>query len=296
MKTTVWLFGLSMLVAANIATAQGNAAPKGRPVELWGAITGVVAGPAGSLTSSYSPPLLFDGDFTSRAGQTLAAATGFAFGFTGGVNVFPSNRVGIQVLFDRASSDVSAANTPYAYALQYVSHVPPNNDAQTVNVSQAIAWPDTSGSLTQTAVAFNATVRIGRPDRLSATISGGPTFYRLSGTVQPLGFTAFHLGGHSVLFQDDYRLALELEPANSVGFDAGVDIDLPVGRHTFIIAGYRYFGGPEAEARVSSMTVINPDEITFELPIADIASRLALAPTQISVSSSRLFVGVKFTP
>lgn len=291
-----WLLVLGVLGAANTASAQDNASPKTQRVELWGAITGVIAGPAGSLISSYSPPLLFDGDFTSHGGQTLEVDAGFAFGLTGGLNVFPSKRVGFQVLFDRASSDVSATNTPYAYALQYVSHNPVNNDPQTVNVSQSIAWPDTSGSLTQVAVAFNAAVRIGRPDRLSATISGGPAFYHLSGTVQPLGFTTFHLGGHSVLFQDDYRLALELEPANTVGFDAGVEIDMPLSRHAAIIAGYRYFGGPDAEPRANPTKVLNADEITFEQPIADIASRLALPPMKISVSRSRLFVGVKFTP
>lgn len=285
---------VAMLGSANAVSAQDNAAPKTQRVELWGAITGVIAGPTGSLTSSYSPPLLFDGDFTSRGGQTLTADAGFTFGLTGGVNIFPSKRVGVQILFDRASSEVSGTNTPYAYALQYVSHVPPDNDAQTVNVSQSMAWPDTSGSLTQVALGFNAAIRIGRPDRLSATISGGPAFYRLSGDVQPLGFTAFYLGGHSVLFQSDYRLALEMEPANAVGFDAGVEIDMPLNRHAAIVAGYRYFGGPEAEVRVSPTTVINADEITFEQPISDIASRLALAPMRISVSSSRLFVGVRF--
>jgi hypothetical protein len=80
-----------------------------------------------------------------------------------------------------------------------------------------------------------------------------------------------------------------------VGFDAGVEVDMPLNRHAAIIAGYRYFGGPDAEPRVSPTKVLNADEITFEQPIADIASRLALPPMKISVSSSRLFVGVKFT-
>jgi hypothetical protein len=284
----VWLtFGV--LVAANEAVAQGPHA------EVWGAVTGVMTGPAGSLVSSYSPPLLFDGDFTSRGGQTLRAETRATVGLTGGVNVFPSRRVGIQMVFDRASFDVSGTNTAYTVALQYVSRPPPDNIPRIVNVDQLVAWPDTSGSLTLMSLAFNAVVRIGRPDRLSATISGGPAFYRMRGEVQPLGFTTFRLGGHSVLFQDSSRLALSFEPAHALGFDIGGEISLAAGRHTSFIAGYRYFGGPDADVAVSPATVLNTDEVIFEQSMADIGSRLGPTPLRMSVSSSRVFFGVRFT-
>lgn len=265
-------------------------------VELWGAITGVMTGPAGSLITSYSPPLLFDGDFTSHGGQTLKADTGATLGLTGGVDIFPTRRVGFQILFDRASFDVSGTNTAYTVALQYVSRQPPDSVPEIVTVNQSITWPDTSGSLTQMALAFNAVVQIGRSDRLSAIISGGPTYYRLSGDVQPLGFTTFRLGGHSVLFQDGHRLALSLEPAYALGFDTGGEVSLAAGRHAAIIAGYRYFGGPGADVAVSSTTILNADELAFEQSIADVSSRLDLTPMRMSVSSSRAFVGVRFTP
>ena len=291
---TVWLLALAMLVAANDAVAQGDDVPLAPRAEVWAAVTGVVMGPAGSLVSSYSPPLLFDGDFTSRGGQTLRAETGAAVGLTGGVNVFPTRRVGIQLLFDRASFAVSGTNTAYTVALRYVSRPPPDNVPQIVNVDQSVAWPDTSGSLTQMALAFNAVVRIGRADRLSATISGGPAFYRLSGELQPLGFTTFRLGGHSVLFQDSARLALSLEPAHAAGFDIGGEVSLAAGRHTAFIAGYRYFGGPDANVAVSPTSVLNGDEVIFEQSMADISSRLGPTPLRLSVSSSRVFFGVRF--
>jgi hypothetical protein len=290
----VSLLAFGMLVPANDAVAQGDDVPRAPRVEVWGAVAGVMTGPAGSLVSSYSPPLLFDGDFTSSGGQTLRAETGATVGFTGGVNVFPTRRVGIQILFDRASFDLSGTNTAYTVALQYVSRPPPDNVPQIVNVDQLVAWPDTSGALTQMALAFNAVVRIGRADRLSATISGGPAFYRLSGEVQPLGFTTFRLGGHSVLFQDSSRLALSFEPAHAFGFDIGGEVSLAAGRHTAFIAGYRYFGGPDADVAVSPATVLNADEVIVEQSMADIISRLGRTPLRMSVSSSRVFFGVRF--
>ena len=289
------LLALGMFAAADAATAQVGSPPRPSRVELWGAVTGMLSGPVSTLTSSYSPPLLFDGDFTSRGGQTLLVDTSRAIGLTGGVNIFPTRRLGLQLLFTRASSHVSGANGAYDVALQYVSRQPPSYEPQIVNVSQSTAWPNTSGSLTQAAVAFNALVRIGRPDRLSVTISGGPTYYRLSGDVQPLGFTTFVLGGHSVLFQEDYRLALALGPTHALGWDAGGEFNAAVGRHAAIIMGFRYFGGPLADVTVSPKTILNADQLTFLLPIADVASRLALAPARMSVSGSRLLLGLRFT-
>jgi hypothetical protein len=291
-----WLLALGLCGAAHDAMAQGSGVPQAARVEVWGAVTGAVSGPAGSLQTAYSPPLLLDGDFMSRGGQTLKADTGFAIGWTAGVNLFPTSRVGFQIALDRASCDLSGTNSAYTYSLQYVSRQPPDNVAQMVNVNRSIAWPDTSGSLTQLTIAFNAVVRIGRPDRLAATISGGPTYHRLSGAVQPLGFTAFQLGGHSVLFQDDYRLGFSLGPSQSPGFDAGGEIRVPAGGHAAIVAGYRFIGGPHADVAASSTTILNADELTFQQSLADVGSRLALAPMRISVSGSRVFIGVMFTP
>jgi hypothetical protein len=283
---------LAIVAVGSTATAQTDTAEPPR-LELWGGISGVIAGPAGALVSSYAPPLLFDGDFTSLAGQTLNIDTGFAVGMTAGLNVFPSRRIGLQVLVDRASCDVFAPNGAYTVTLQYVSRQPPSGQPQIVNVNQSTAWANTSGSLTQTAIGFNLVVRIGRPDRMTVTVSGGPSYYRFGGGLQPLAFTAFWLGGHSVLFEDDYRLALSLKPTHGLGFNAGGDLSSAMGRHAAIIFGYRYFGGQEKDIGATPTVILNAGELTAQQPIADVSSRLALAPLRVSVSGSRVFVGLK---
>ena len=70
---------LTCLVAFALAgftgSAVGQTAPASSPpmrFELWGGVSSVIAAPVGELESSYSPPLLFTSDFTSRSGQTLA--------------------------------------------------------------------------------------------------------------------------------------------------------------------------------------------------------------------------------
>ena len=58
--------------------------------------------------------------------------------------------------------------------------------------------------------------------------SGGLAWVRVSGEAEPLGFTTFWLGGHSVLFSEDVRLRASLGPATSVGgyLGAALGVDL----------------------------------------------------------------------
>ena len=297
------MFRLTLLVAFTLAGFTGSAvaqtiADASLPmrVELWGGLSTVLAAPVGDLVSSYSPPLLFTSDFMSRSGQTLALEAGRDFGFEAGVNLFPTTHLGLQVLVNRATMDLSGSNGPYALALTYVSRQPPDSQAQTFTLQESIPWPDTSGSLTQLTIAVNPVARLGRPDKLNATVSGGLSYYRLSGTVQPLGYTSFRLGGHSVLFSDEYHLAVSLEPTNVVGFNAGGEVSLPLGTHAAIVAGYRYFGGPTTDVPVRLSTIVNADQVTNQETTANIAVRLVPGPARIAVSGSRLLFGVKLRP
>jgi hypothetical protein len=280
----------ALIAAPCLAEAEQHAAPP--RVEVWGAASGVITGPSAAVTTSYSPPLLFSGDFTSRGGQTLAADSRSTLGLSGGVNIFPVGRFGLQVLVERASYDLAAANSGYIISLQYVSRPPPSGEPQQTTLNQSIAWPDTSGSLTEWAVALNAAARIGRTDRVGLVLSAGPTYYRMSGELQPIGFTTFQLGGHSVLFEDDYRLALSFEPSSAL--DAGIELNAALGPHAAFVTGYRYFGGPAWDARVQPSDILNARELIQPQSIDDIAARLGPPAARVSMGSSRLFVGVKF--
>jgi len=283
----------AVLAGTPSAIAQTSGARPFPRLELWVAASAVTTGPGGTLVTSYSPPLLFDGDFTSRGGQMLTADASFATGVTAGINVFPSAHLGFQVLIDRAACDVHGANGAYTVALQYVSRQPPNDQTQIVNVQESIGWPDTSGSVTELALGFNGILRIGGPEGLSMNVSGGPTFYRATGSLQPVGYTTFHLGGHSVLFEDAYRLAVSLTPAHAFGLNAGVELNQPIGSHAAIVIGYRHFAAPEIDVTAHPAAILNEDQVTFQQSVGDIASRLGAAPMRVALSGSRLVIGVK---
>ena len=84
----------------------------------------------------------------------------------------------------------------------------------------------------------------------------------MSGTVQPVAYTAFQLGGHSVLFEDDYRLAMSADSAHALRFNVGSDLTIAVSKQApLFLVGYRYLGGAERGcASMRPSAILNPNQ------------------------------------
>jgi hypothetical protein len=265
-------------------------------VEAWGAFSGVVQAPSGTLLSSYSPPLASGTAVASSATQTLALDGNRGPGFEGGLNWFPFRFVGLQVLVDRSHVTLSGANGAYTGSLDYISQQPPDYVPRQVTTGFSVPWPDTTGSLTQWGTYINAVARTVTSGRFSASISGGVGWDRLSGQAEPLGYTEYRLGGHSVLFSDQKQLAFALGPANRAGFDVGGDLDIAVSSRVSVIFGFRRFEVATEDVAVRLTGITNPDQVLFDTPLDEIAQRLQPGPARVSASGSRLVVGLKIAP
>jgi hypothetical protein len=285
----------TVVVGAGSGAAQTRGSGAAPTFELWGGFSTMMAPPSATIATSYSPPLLLDGEFVSHAGQTLTVSRESSIGFSAGVNVFPSKHAGLQILVDRVSGTVSGDNAPYAYALQYISRPPPSGLPVSVTADGSIPWPNTAGSLAQLTIAVNGAARIGRPDRVSVTVSAGPAFYRTTGEIEPIGFSTFQLGGHSVLFANEYRLRVSPEAAVAVGLNAGAEVSAALAPHVAVTAGYRLFAGREQTVGVTPTAVINADEVTTAQPLEDIAARMSGSQMRTGSSRSHLFVGLKIS-
>jgi hypothetical protein len=127
---------------------------------------------------------------------------------------------------------------------------------------------------------------------VSATVSGGLSWYRMSGDARSLGYTEFRLGGHSVLFSDEKHVAFALEPANAFGFNAGIDVDLVIGPRAAVVAGYRYLAAESTDATVRPTGITNPGEVLFSTTLDEIARHLSVRTAQVRPSGSRVIVGL----
>ncbi len=218
---------------------------------------GLESGPAHCRGERYLPP-------RDHASQTVTFDGHTNVGFEAGVNLFFARHAGLQLLFDRGSPDLEGTNGPYDVTLHYISRPPPDNQAIPVTVNNSTPWPDTTGSITQSTFGVNGVVRVGTSSRIDATLSGGMSIQHLSGTVQPLGFTQYNLGG---------------------------DLNVHVARHVALLFGYRYLGGPSVDMPVHVASVLNPEEITFAQTIADIERWLAPAPAHVHIAGWHVLGG-----
>jgi len=128
--------------------------------------------------------------------------------------------------------------------------------------------------------------------RVGASLSAGGAWVRASGEVQRLGFTAFHLGGHSTFFSQEFELEAALDPKSVAAFHAGADVDVALARSWRLRLGYRYVGAGEASLQPRLKRVVNEDEVILEEPLSRMESELALAPLRLDLSSSRLLLSL----
>jgi hypothetical protein len=59
------------------------------------------------------------------------------------------------------------------------------------------------------------------------------------------------------------------------------------------MVGYRFLGASSPRFSAQPRVVVNADQVVFEQPLTDIAARLGAAPVRVSLSHSRIMVGVK---
>jgi hypothetical protein len=287
------------LVTGIAPCAAGQPANEAPRIEVWGSLSTAFAGSPGTLTSSYSPPAPGLSVVSNTAAQTLTIDGNTSLGFQGGVNVFLVPHAGLQIIVDRISTSVSGRNTPYDTALVYLQSVTPQSPPITHTVENSVPWPDTTGSLTQWTTALNGVARVGPHGRVSATLSGGLSYYRLSGTVQPLAYTVYGVEPHigrDIVFSELWHLGLALDPTNALGVNAGGDVNIAVRKHGAVMIGYRYLGGASLELPTRVETI----SYTAQVPprgMTPVASGLLTPPVKgVSPSGSRFVVGLKWMP
>src|SRR5512137_2943947 len=103
--------------AASGQPAEASPAPPHR-FEYWFGPTVVFSGLDGTITTDYPVDFLFG---TGNATQQLNLTTPTHLGVEGGIGVFPSRHLGLQVRFTYVSEELSGSSGPYQVSLDYTS-------------------------------------------------------------------------------------------------------------------------------------------------------------------------------
>ena len=122
-------------------------------------------------------------------------------------------------------------------------------------------------------------------------VAAGPAWLHAKGRAESLVYTAYHMGGHSTSFYQDYLVSFGF-PADSLGLDVGGFAEVDLGRHVGLRLDARYVWGPEQDAEVTLRDIVNTDEIVWTAELAEIEIGLAPAPVRIDPSFFRVAVAL----
>ncbi len=245
-----------------------------------------------TYVSRYSPPFQYV-PHTSTATQTLPLDAGAGPGVLLGVERALGPHVGLQLSAHYGEADITGAPGQYDLSMRYTSRPPPSYEPVEVSLQRSEAQPPAEGRLKTLAVSLDlvAWADLGSRGRLG--VSAGPAWLHTKGHAQSLVYTAYHMGGHSTSFDQDYLVSFEF-PANALGLDVGGFAEADLGRHVGLRIDLRYVWGPERDADVTLREIVNLDEVIWSAELADIQSGLAPAPVRVSPSFFRAALALTF--
>ncbi len=292
-KTSVGALGFVLFFTCG-AFAQTRTNLPDRSIEAFGGFALSAVRIDGSVPSSFAAPFLFTSSpSTSLAEQVLKIAGDHGTGVELGVNFFPSRHVGLQVRFDRSHGEIAGANTPYVVHLDYVSTPPPSYRPVVIRFDQTYPWPDTSGRWRSSALSFGPVVRASLGGRVTGTVSGGLTYFRVGATVAPLALSSYWLGGHSVLFSSLYRLEAEARPSNKIGLNVGGGASIALSRAVAVLADLRWLYSGRVELPLTTTLVLNPSQIIVSpLDLEFVRSAMVPGPGPLPIDPARLRVTI----
>jgi hypothetical protein len=285
---------LALLVAAPSARPEEPVAKAGQP-PTWRVIVGPsLTAPTFATTyvSDYSPSFQYV-PHTSAATQTLPLDADAGPGLLVGIERSLGPHLGLQFSAHYGEADLSGASGLYDLSMTYTSRPPPSYQPVEVTVKRSEAQPGAEGRLKTLAVALDlvAWADLGPHGRLG--VSAGPAWLHAKGLAESLVYTAYHMGGHSTSFYQDYLVSFEF-PASTLGLDVGGFAEVDLGRHVGLRLDARYVWGPEQDTEVTLREIVNADEVIWSADLADIQTGLAPAPVRVDPSFSRVALALSF--
>lgn len=261
-------------------------------VEIWAAVGAGSAG-TGEVTTRYVPQAMFFSIERGSGGQTVTIDSGARFASEFGVDVFVNDVFGVEASIGRDTLEPTSPDGTYATALRYVSRFPPGSDPVLVDYSRSDPWGPVATDVRRWTTALNAVVRWGGRQRVGGTVSGGLALVNTAGSLSPLGYTTFTLGGHSTLFPNEYRLTAAVAPTTELRANVGGTLDVRLARHVAFSLALRQVLGADT---VSSLRVTAVDRASagFDPPGNDeITTQLSRSTVALPTVSTRATVGLR---
>lgn len=278
-----WLFVVVLLGTWHVPARAQN-------VEVAGG-SGLAGGPGdGAFTSTYEPPFRFF-EHRGQASQRLVLQREAAPLLWASLTWFGIPHVGVESRVDYRRPGLHGPNDPYAVTMTYIARQPPDYEPRPYSYERVTAWPDTDGHASQITATASVVVRVGEPRRANLRVLAGGGVTNMRGRLEPIGYTTFNLGGHSVLLTDEHHLSARYGGSTAIGLSAGAEVHIPVGSRLAIVAGWRLFVPRLMELAVTVDGLAASDEGIEQVQWDQVQRTLAPAPVQWRPITSDITAG-----
>ena len=242
--------------------------------------------------TSFVPPFLFGMTATGRGTQTMTLDRSARPSFWGALEWFPARHAGLLARGSFLRAPLSGSNAPYLVIVDYVARQPPDFVERQYHYERSTPWPETTGHLDTWSFDITASVAARSGSGVRAHADGGIALVGISGTFGPVPLTTFQLGGHSVLFTNEYRLMMGLARTWAAAGVVSGGISVPLGGRVGLdVSGRAVLPRTvTAEALVRS---VGSDIAISELDPADAQRMLAPAPVPVKLGRVELLVGIR---
>ena len=253
----------------------------------------------GSVDTAYMHSYILDfsaGHPESFASQTLTLQDRTSCGFNAGVS-FPLHRsLRFKLSVNYSRSLLKGENSPYQIHLEYISMPPPNYTPIKIISDHSLEWTETQGSLKTLSFLLNLEYAHALSKNMTVSFSAGGGLYWIFGDFNPLGYTEYWLGGHSVLMSEYYLLMLKIPSSNKIGINVDMGLAHRLSKKLFIAANIAYHlcGDLSIEPSLDyALYRCSLDRID-ESKLNQIQNDLDFGPLEINPSFFSLNIGFKY--
>ncbi len=205
-------------------------------------------------------------------------------------------RLGLRAGLGYGRIPLGGGNPPVLIHLDYTSMQPPDYTPRRVVQDLFIPWDETAGCLRNASIHIGLDYSVPVFGRAVASFSAGGIADLFSGEFSPLGSASYWLGGHGVLFSEQYLVFLKIPAAWKVGAEAGIDlaVRIPPRISLLIRISYLLMGKRSLGLDVDKVLYADSRQPVDAGKFLTIENNLALNPLCFDLSAFSMSAGIRF--
>ncbi len=242
----------------------------------------------------YSPPFE-PGEALSSASHYQQFESTKSRGGAVSLGIFPGRYFGVELSYFHQCSPLAGTSSDYEVFLRYTSRPPPSYDPIEMSLHRTHPWPAPHGYLDLKILTLNPALRFSSGRRWQLGLSAGLASFFLKGELGPVAFTRFWLGGHSVLFSEEYKLLVRFIPNHQLGWYGAVSVSAGFAAGIGLTLDLRYYRSPVIPLKLEAADYDKDYEQQGIEPLTKMGPHLGLSRVLFRPNFLSLKLGLKLS-